>query len=293
MRNTLRTIGLFGFMILLFSALGWILGSVFWDNWVLGMSVFFVIAVAMNFISYFYSKKIVLMSYRVKLVSEAEAPRLYKTVYNLAMMNNLPMPEVGIIESATPNAFATGRNPRNAAVVATTGLLGMLSDDELRGVLAHELAHVQNRDILVMTIAATLAGAISFAARFVFYGSIFGGGRSDNPAQLAILMLAAITAPLAALMVQMGISRNREYKADATGARMIDNPLALARALEKLEMGNTRRPLEHGNPSSAHMFIINPFRGSTLASLFSTHPPIRERIRRLEEMERDMVYRRI
>jgi len=293
MRNTLRTIGLFGFMILLFSALGWILGSVFWDNWVLGMSVFFVIAVAMNFISYFYSKKIVLMSYRVKLVSESEAPRLYKTVYNLAMMNNLPMPEVGIIESATPNAFATGRNPRNAAVVATTGLLGMLSDDELQGVLAHELAHVQNRDILVMTIAATLAGAISFAARFVFYGSMFGGGRSDNPAQLAILMLAAITAPLAALMVQMGISRNREYKADATGARMINNPLALARALEKLEMGNARRPMEHGNPSSAHMFIINPFRGSTLASLFSTHPPIRERIRRLEEMERDMVYRRI
>ncbi|MDD3399114.1 MAG: zinc metalloprotease HtpX [Candidatus Methanomethylophilaceae archaeon] len=293
MRNTLRTIGLFGFMILLFSALGWILGSVFWDNWVLGMSVFFVIAVAMNFISYFYSKKIVLMSYRVKLVSESEAPRLYKTVYNLAMMNNLPMPEVGIIESATPNAFATGRNPRNAAVVATTGLLGMLSDDELQGVLAHELAHVQNRDILVMTIAATLAGAISFAARFVFYGSMFGGGRSDNPAQLAILMLAAITAPLAALMVQMGISRNREFKADATGARMINNPQALARALEKLEMGNARRPMEHGNPSSAHMFIINPFRGSTLASLFSTHPPIRERIRRLEEMERDMVYRRI
>lgn len=289
----MRTIGLFGFMILLFSALGWILGSVFWDNWVLGMSVFFVIAVAMNFISYFYSKKIVLMSYRVKLVSESEAPRLYKTVYNLAMMNNLPMPEVGIIESATPNAFATGRNPRNAAVVATTGLLGMLSDDELQGVLAHELAHVQNRDILVMTIAATLAGAISFAARFVFYGSMFGGGRSDNPAQLAILMLAAITAPLAALMVQMGISRNREFKADATGARMINNPQALARALEKLEMGNARRPMEHGNPSSAHMFIINPFRGSTLASLFSTHPPIRERIRRLEEMERDMVYRRI
>ena len=289
----MRTIGLFGFMILLFSALGWILGSVFWDNWVLGMSVFFVIAVAMNFISYFYSKKIVLMSYRVKLVSESEAPRLYKTVYNLAMMNNLPMPEVGIIESATPNAFATGRNPRNAAVVATTGLLGMLSDDELQGVLAHELAHVQNRDILVMTIAATLAGAISFAARFVFYGSMFGGGRSDNPAQLAILMLAAITAPLAALMVQMGISRNREFKADATGARMINNPQALARALEKLEMGNARRPMEHGNPASAHMFISNPVRGSTLASLFSTHPPIRERIRRLEEMERDMVYRRI
>jgi len=293
MRNTLRTIGLFGFMILLFSALGWILGSVFWDNWVLGMSVFFVIAVAMNFISYFYSKKIVLRSYRVKLVSESEAPRLYKTVYNLAMMNNLPMPEVGIIESATPNAFATGRNPRNAAVVATTGLLGMLSDDELQGVLAHELAHVQNRDILVMTIAATLAGAISFAARFVFYGSMFGGRRSDNPAQLAILMLAAITAPLAALMVQMGISRNREFKADATGARMINNPQALARALEKLEMGNARRPMEHGNPASAHMFIINPFRGSTLASLFSTHPPIQERIRRLEEMERDTVYRRI
>lgn len=293
MRNTLRTIGLFGFMILLFSGIGWILGSVFWDNWVLGMSVFFVIAMVMNFVSYFYSKKIVLRSYRVKIVSEAEAPRLHKTVYNLAMMNNLPMPEVGIMESATPNAFATGRNPRNAAVVATTGLLAMLNDDELRGVLAHEMAHVQNRDILVMTVAATLAGAISFAARFVFYGSMFGGGRSDNPAQLGILLLAAITAPIAALLVQMGISRNREYKADATGAQTINDPLALARALEKLEVGNARRPMEHGNPSSAHMFIINPFRGSTLASLFSTHPPIQERIRRLEEMERDTVYRRI
>jgi len=278
-------------MMVLFSVIGWVLGGVFWDNWVLGMSVFFLIAVVFNFFSYFYSKKLVLMTYRAKIVTEAEAPRLYRMVYNLAMMNGLPMPEVGIVESGTPNAFATGRNPQNAAVVATTGLLNLLNDEELQGVLAHEMAHVQNRDILVMTIAATMAGAISFAARFVFYGTMFGGGRMDNPAQLGILLLAAITAPIAALLIQMGISRNREYMADATGAKMIGNPRALARALEKLEMGNARRPFDHGNPSSAHLFIVNPFRGSTLASLFSTHPPIKERIRRLEEMDNRVGYR--
>lgn len=278
-------------MIVLFSAIGWILGAVFWDNWILGMSVFFVIAVAFNFFSYFYSKKLVLMSYRAKIVTEVEAPRLYRTVYNLSMMSGLPMPEVGIVQSVTPNAFATGRNPKNAAVVATTGLLNLLNDEELQGVIAHEMSHVQNRDILVMTVAATMAGAISFASRFVFYGSMFGGRQSDNPAQLVILLVAALTAPIAALLIQLGISRNREYLADATGAKMIGNPLALARALEKLEAGNSRRPMEHGNPSSAHMFIVNPFRGGALVSLFSTHPPMAERIRRLEEMNNKVGYR--
>lgn len=287
----MRTLGLFAFMIVLFSAIGWILGAVFWDNWILGMSVFFVIAVAFNFFSYFYSKKLVLMSYRAKIVTEVEAPRLYRTVYNLSMMSGLPMPEVGIVQSVTPNAFATGRNPKNAAVVATTGLLNLLNDEELQGVIAHEMSHVQNRDILVMTVAATMAGAISFASRFVFYGSMFGGRQSDNPAQLVILLVAALTAPIAALLIQLGISRNREYLADATGAKMIGNPLALARALEKLEAGNSRRPMEHGNPSSAHMFIVNPFRGGALVSLFSTHPPMAERIRRLEEMNNKVGYR--
>lgn len=291
MQSKLRTLGLFAFMILLFSAIGWILGAVFWDNWVMGMSVFFVIAVAFNFFSYFYSKKLVLMSYRAKIVTEVEAPRLYRMVSNLATMNGMPMPEVGIVNSANPNAFATGRNPKNAAVVATTGLMNMLDDEELKGVLAHEMAHVQNRDILVMTVAATMAGAISFASRFVLYGSMFGGRRTDNPAQLAILLLAALTAPIAALLIQLGISRNREYLADATGAKMIGNPLALARALKKLEMGSSRSPMDYGNPSSAHLFIVNPFRGGTFVSLFSTHPPMEERIRRLEEMHNQVGYR--
>ncbi len=294
MRNSLRTLGLFVFMVLLFSALGWAVGAVFWNDWRSGMMVFFVLAVIMNFVSYFFSKKIVLMTHRVKLVDELEAPRLHRIVRELVDSSGLPMPEVGIVNNPSPNAFATGRNPRNAAVVATTGLLTLLDDDELKGVMAHELAHVRNRDILVMSIAATLAGAISFASRFALYGSLYGrGGQNSNPLELLILLLAAITAPIAALMIQLGISRNREFKADATGARMSGNPMALARALGKLEAGIHNRPMREGNPANAHLYIANPFRGGALTNLFSTHPSIRERIRRLEQMDLNEVYVRI
>lgn len=286
----LRTLGLFGAMAALFAAVGWILGGFFAGDWMLGAVVFLGIAVVMNVISYFYSKKIVLRAYKAKIVTQEEAPKLHRMIQDIAMKANMPMPEVAIIPSGTPNAFATGRNPSDAVVAVTHGLLRVLDESELEGVLAHEMAHIQNRDILVMSVAATLAGAISFAARFAFYGTLFGG--RDNAASIAIVMLAAITAPIAAMLVQMGISRNREYKADATGAAFIGNPRALANALRKLEMANSRVPMDGGNPSSGHMFIVNPFRGGMMASLFSTHPPIESRIKKLELQESRLGYYR-
>jgi heat shock protein HtpX len=230
-------------------------------------------------VSYFFSSKIVLWSYRVKMVSEAEAPRLYRIVRNIAAMNGIPMPKVGIIPTSNPNAFATGRNPKNAVVCATEGIMRLLDDDELTGVMAHEMAHVKNRDILVMSVASTIAGAISFAARFALYGSLFSDRRNEGGMIIAIVM--AITAPIAAMIVQLAISRNREYKADREGAKLIGRPMHLARALEKLEGANRRDPIRFGNPSSSNMFIVNPFRGGGMVTLFMTHPPMAERIRRL------------
>jgi len=220
-------------------------------------------------------------------VTEAEAPRLYSLVRRLTTQAYLPMPKVYIMPSATPNAFATGRNPQHAAVAVTEGILNLLSEEELAGVLGHELAHVKHRDILIGSIAATLAGAITYLAHMAQWALIFGGGRRDddeghgNPiAALAMI----IVAPLAAMLVQMAISRSREYAADAGGAQIAGNPLWLARALRKLEMGVQRRPMEQANPATAHMFIVNPLRGGGFLTLFSTHPPIEERIRRLENM---------
>ena len=191
--------------------------------------------------------------------------------------------QVAIVPSQNPNAFATGRNPQNATVAATEGILQLLNDDELTGVLAHELAHVRNRDMLVMTVSATLAGAISFAARSFLWGSMFGGGNRDS-GNYIVLLIVAITAPLAAMLVQLAVSRSREYLADSEGAMMIGRPMALANALRKLEVGNKARPMQMGNPSHASLFIVNPFTRGGLAALFSTHPPMAERIRRLEEM---------
>ena len=286
----LRTLGLFGVMAALFAAVGLVLGGMFMGDWVTGALIFLVIAIVFNAVSYFYSKQIVLRAYRAKVVAPEEAPNLHRIVQGIAMRANMPMPEIAVIPSMTPNAFATGRNPSDAVVAVTNGLLRILDESELEGVLAHEMAHVQNRDVLVMSIAATLAGAIAFAARFAFYGTLFGG--RDNAASIAIVMFAAITAPIAAMLVQMGISRNREYKADATGAAFIGNPRALANALRKLEMANSKMPMEDANPASGHMFIVNPFRGSLMANLFSTHPPIETRIRKLEEQESRMGYYR-
>lgn len=286
MGATVRTFGLFMFMFGLFVAIGWLVGSLFIGDWVLGAAMFLVLAGVINLISYFYSSKIVLWSYRVKLVSEAEAPRLYRIVRNIAAMNGLPMPKVGIIPTSNPNAFATGRNPKNAVVCATEGIMRLLDDDELTGVMAHEMAHVRNRDILVMSVASTIAGAISFAARFAFYGALFNDRRNEGG--MIIALVVAITAPIAAMLVQLAISRNREYKADMEGAKMIGRPMHLARALEKLESANKRDPIRFGNPASSNMFIVNPFRGGGLSALFMTHPPMAERIKRLKQQASEM-----
>jgi len=251
-----------------------------------GMVVAFVFAVFLNFISYWFSDKIVLKMYRAREIQEADNPRLYRVVRSQSQMAELPMPRFYIVPSASPNAFATGRNPKNAAVAATEGILTLLSDDELEGVIGHELAHVKNRDILTQTIAATIAGAISMLAYMARWTAIFGGygGRDSNRGGGGIALLAmAIIAPIAAMFIQMAISRSREYAADQEGARISGRPLSLANALRKLHRGLAKRPLQ-ANPSTAHLFILSPLSGRGLASLFSTHPPVEERIARLEKM---------
>lgn len=284
MSGTLRTAGLFVLLMGLFTAIGWLLGGYFLNDWILGALLFLALAGVMNFVSYFWSHKIVLWGYRARVVEEREAPEVFRAVRRIATHANLPMPRVALVPTATPNAFATGRNPENAVVAVTQGLLNLLSEEELEGVLAHEMAHIKDRDILVMSAAATLAGAIAFMARFAFYGAVFGRRGQGN---WIILLAAAITAPIAALLVQLAISRSREYKADEVGGRTLGKPLQLASALEKLEAANRRRPLNRGNPASASLFIVNPFRGSAFFRLFATHPPLEKRIARLRELARE------
>ncbi|MBU1158244.1 MAG: zinc metalloprotease HtpX [Candidatus Thermoplasmatota archaeon] len=283
MNVTLRTMGLFMVLMLLFTGIGYVLGGVFMEgNWILGAALFLGLAAIMNVISYFLSAKIVLWSYRAKIVSEAEAPRLHKLVRGICLKADLPMPRIAIVPTQNPNAFATGRNKKNAVVAATEGIMVLLSDDELEGVLAHEMAHVKNRDILIMSVAATIAGAIAFASRMVLWNSLFGRRGNGN---MILLLVVAVTAPIAAMLIQLAISRNREYKADREGALMIQRPLALARALEKLEKGNMRKPMQRGSPATSSLFIVNPFRGGgMMISLFMTHPPMDVRIKRLREL---------
>jgi heat shock protein HtpX len=246
-------------------------------------------AAIMNVGAYWFSDKIVLAMYRAQPVTESEAPALYRTVENLARKMNIPMPKVYIIPQEAPNAFATGRNPSHAAVAATEGILQMLNADELEGVLGHELGHVKNRDTLISTVAATLAGALSHLANMAMWGAMLGGGRHrddrDGGNPLALLV-GIVLAPIAAALIQMAISRSREYGADQTGAELTGNPLALASALQKIEGWKRQIPMTAGSPSTAHLFIINPFSAQGMAHLFSTHPPTAERIKRLEEMAR-------
>ncbi|NWF94271.1 MAG: zinc metalloprotease HtpX [Syntrophaceae bacterium] len=248
----------------------------------------FILAALMNFVAYWFSDKIVLRMYGAKEVSQAEAPELYQIVGELANRASLPMPKVYIMENDTPNAFATGRNPEHAAVAVTTGILRILSREELMGVIGHELSHIRHRDILVSTIAATMAGAIGMLARMAQWGAIFGMGRSDDEegggGNFLFTLIFTMVASIAAILIQMAISRSREYLADEGGAHL-SHPLSLAKALTKLEVASQRIPME-ANPSTAHMFIVNPLRGGGVLSLFSTHPPIEERIARLEEMAR-------
>ncbi len=247
-----------------------------------GVYFSFVLAGITNFISYWYSDKIVLSMYGAKPVNKNT--NLYKLVERLVTKAELPMPKVYIIDTPQPNAFATGRNPKHAAVAVTTGILEILDDDELSGVIGHELGHVNNMDILIGTVAATFAGAISFLASAAKWGAIFGSNRDDedNNNPLA-LILVSIFAPIAAMLVQMAISRTREYKADEFGAKLSGNPLYLANALKKLELGVRRNPMD-ANPATENMFIVSPLAGDKMANLFSTHPSTQDRIERLYEM---------
>jgi len=249
----------------------------------------FIFAALMNFFTYWFSDKIVLRMYGAKEVAQGEAPELYGIVAELTSKASLPMPKIYIMENETPNAFATGRNPEHAAVAVTSGILRILSKEELMGVIGHELSHIQHRDILISTIAATMAGAISMLASMARWGAIFGGGRSDDEeggggGNFLFVLLFTIVGSVAAMLIQMAISRSREYLADEGGAHLA-HPLSLAKALGKLEVAAQKIPME-ANPSTAHMFIVNPLTGGGVLSLFSTHPPIEERIARLEEMAR-------
>jgi heat shock protein HtpX len=282
MSNTLKTTALLAALTVMFVLIGGMVGGE------QGMVVAFLFAGLMNFASYWWSDRIVLWMYGAQEVTEAQAPQLHDLVRRLAQRAGLPMPKVYIIPTETPNAFATGRNPQHAAVAATEGILRILTVDELEGVMAHELGHVRNRDILISTIAATLAGAIMVLARMAQFAAIFGGGRSSDDdeggsAGILGMVVLAIVAPLAAMLIQMAISRAREFLADAAGAQISRKPGALADALLKLERAATAVPMT-ASPATAHMFIVNPLRGSSLLKLFSTHPPVGERVARLRAM---------
>jgi len=281
MTNVLRTTVLLAALTALFLVIGGAIGG----NQ--GLFIAFVFALLMNFVSYWFSDKIVLSIYGAREVSVQEAPDLYRLVQRLAQRSGIPMPRVYIIPSDAPNAFATGRNPEHGAVAVTEGILRMLDTDELAGVLAHELGHIRNRDTLIMTVAATLAGAITMLAHMAQWGAIFGFGRRDEEDSggggMLSLLFMAILAPIAATLIQLAISRSREYFADSTGAAIAGSPSGLARALEKLHYASQRLPMD-ANPATAHLFIVNPLTGGSLVNLFSTHPPIEERIRRLRHI---------
>jgi heat shock protein HtpX len=256
-----------------------------------GMVIALIFAAVMNLGTYWFSDKVVLSMYHATPVTEAEYPELYSIVRNLAARGNIPMPKVYIVDEETPNAFATGRNPNHAAVCVTTGIMRILNANELSGVIGHELTHVKNRDILISSIAATVAGAISMLAWMAEWGAMFGGfgGRSDDrEGNIVGIIAMAIIAPLIATMIQLAISRQREYAADKGGAMLSGNPMYLASALNKLEAGNEEEPMQANQMThaTAHMFIVNPLRGGAFKSLFSTHPSTEDRIERLKEMAR-------
>jgi heat shock protein HtpX len=253
-----------------------------------GATIAFGIALVMNLVSYWFSDRIVLAMYGAKEVSEAQAPELYGIMATLSQRAAIPMPRVFMIESDSPNAFATGRNPEHGVVAVTTGIMRILNRQELEGVLAHELSHVKNRDILISTVAATLAGAITMIANWARFAAFFGGGSSrddDNGGgNIFTIIIFSMIAAFAAMLIQLAISRSREYLADQSGAQLSGNPLNLANALRRLETAVAQVPMVGANPSTAHMFIVNPFTARGVLALFSTHPPMEERIRRLEDM---------
>ncbi|MCM8794790.1 MAG: zinc metalloprotease HtpX [Candidatus Omnitrophica bacterium] len=282
--NTFKTAFFLTILTLIFVAIGGLIGGQ------QGMMLAFGMALVMNFISYWFSDKIVLAMYRAQPVTEQEAPELVGAVRHLAQMADMPMPKVYVIPTDVPNAFATGRSPRHAAVAATRGILRILNQDELVGVLAHELAHVKNRDVLISTVAAAIAGAIYTLADWARWGAFYGGRNRDRGnagLHLVLMMVIAVVAPIAAMLIQMAISRSREYQADASGASLSRRPLALASALKKIHSIAREHPMEGANPATAHLFIINPLTASSFMALFSTHPPVERRVEILEQMARN------
>jgi heat shock protein HtpX len=277
--NAVKTTGLMVALMVLFVLIGGLIGGT------RGMIFAGVLAFVMNVSAYWFSDRVVLAMYRAREVDEANAPTLYRVVRRLAERADLPMPKVYIIPQAAPNAFATGRDPKHAAVAATQGLMQIMDEEELEGVIAHELSHVRNRDMLIGTIAATLAGAIMILARVAQFAAIFGGGRNrdDEGGNPFALIAIAIFGTMAALLIQMAIARSREYQADASGARLSGNPMGLAHALQRLERTAQRVPMQ-ADPATSHLFIVNPLSGGSVFKLFSTHPPTEERIARLEAM---------
>ncbi len=281
MANQIKTTLLLGILTGFFIFVGELLGGKS------GMIIALIFAALGNFFAYWFSDKIVLKRYRAQEVTREEAPELYSVVEELTRNANLPMPKVYIIPEESPNAFATGRNPKHAAVAVTSGLLKLLDMREVRGVLSHELSHVKHRDTLISAIAATIAGAILVLVRIAQFSAFFGfGGDDDEGGGLIGLLFFIIVGPIAALIIQMAISRSREYYADEEGAKISSDPLALASALSKLDAYSKRIPLTRATETTSHMFIVNPFSGKSMMKLFSTHPPIEERIRKLKEMAR-------
>ncbi|HVP37356.1 MAG TPA: zinc metalloprotease HtpX [Terriglobales bacterium] len=280
--NTLKTAFFLTLLTLLLIFIGRILGG---NS---GMIIALVFAAIFNLGSYWFSDKIVLAMYRAQKIEESDNPGLFQIVRRIASQAGLPMPKVYIIPTDSPNAFATGRNPEHAVVAVTSGILRILSEDELEGVISHEMSHIKNRDILISSIVATVAGAISMLAQMAQFAAIFGGGRDDENRGGGLgLLFMAIIAPIAALLIQLAISRSREYQADESGAKICHKPLALAGALKKLSYASQRVPMQ-ANPSTAHLFIVNPLTGGGLTSLFSTHPPLEQRISRLENLAKGL-----
>lgn len=277
--NQIKTVILLG---LLTALLLWI-GS-FWGT--TGLTFAFIFVLLMNGVSYFFSDKIVLMIYRAKEISKKENPKLHSMVESIAKLSDIPKPKVYIIPSEQPNAFATGRNPNHASIAFTNGILKLLTDDELKGVAAHEISHVKNRDILIGTVAATIAGVIGYVAAMARYSAIFGGGRDDDRGGgIVQLILLGILMPITATLIQLAISRSREYLADESGAKAVKDGKALASALKKIDAASKSIPMKFGSPETAHLFISNPFTMKGFMAMLSTHPPTAERVKRLNQMK--------
>ncbi|MFO8016591.1 MAG: zinc metalloprotease HtpX [Candidatus Woesearchaeota archaeon] len=277
--NQFKTVVLLGLLTGLLLGVGWLLGGY------QGLTIGLIIALTMNFGSYWFSDKIVLKLYGAKEADKREHKELYSIIKDISKKAGLPMPKVYIVPSSTPNAFATGRNPKHAAVACTQGILSLLSREELKGVMAHEMSHVKNRDTLIQTIAATIAGVISYVAIMARFAAIFGGGRDNDGGELFYLIALGIITPIIATLLQLALSRSREYLADETGAMLAGDPEHLASALEKLHNGVKKNPMRQGSAATSSLFIVNPFSAKGLTSLLSTHPPMSERVKRLRGMK--------